>query len=81
MKNIMYIKHDDGRAELFICPCQKCRVMDYDEPIPRFYSWIHAVDNGWHFTNDIKYYPPDQKCVADVPSVGIAQQITKNMKL
>lgn len=55
MKNSMIIKHDSGNSEHFICPCVNCNVIDIEAAIPVFYSYGHAIAEGWVATKDPMY--------------------------
>ena len=66
MKNSFVIRWDSGRSEHFICSCCVMRVpigstIAIGLCIPTFYSYLHAMENGWRHTKDIRYCPPEEK--------------------
>lgn len=62
---IMTVIEREGN-HFFVCPCRDCN--DNDEGmIPRYYSFEHARDSGWVFTDHIKY-SHDGELVAVCPS-------------
>lgn len=66
MQNTMVIEHDSGKREHYKCPCFDCKGSS-SQVIPKFYSFKHAIKNGWVLTKEIKYCPPDQKTVFVCP--------------
>lgn len=66
-KNSMIIKDSFGNCEHFVCQCSNCECKNPDEPIPIFYSFVHAIDNGWILTKDKKYCPPEKDSIFVCP--------------
>lgn len=61
MNNLMKIKRFIGgktQYELYTCPCRDCECKNPDKIIPTYYSYQHAHDEGWRFTNDIRFKEP-----------------------
>lgn len=64
MKNLVKIytgkreKCHEDELELMVCANQKCEITDLDAPIPTFYSYKQANDEGWVFTEDPRYKDP-----------------------
>ena len=67
MANIMQYYMAEGK--ITVAHCAGCSVfyapkdIDPEEPIPRFYSEMHAMEAGWRITSDRKFCPPDKKSV------------------
>lgn len=65
--NTMIYRDGEKRHHNICLSCPPPSYMDgkdiCSETIPIFYSVDHAKDEGWKYTNDIRFCPPDRKAV------------------
>lgn len=53
-KASMIINHDNGKSSHHQCPGNKCDP-DMTSAMPNFFSFRHAVNEGWVYTKDPRF--------------------------
>lgn len=75
MKKIAIINFSNHK-ETIQCSCRDC-IKKEDENVEIYFSYAHAQSEGWHYTNHIKYCPPDEDGVWICPKCAEKEEWIK----